>query len=198
MTSSTSKKWWDGLKISLSNNIWKRVKLLRDKKSKNFWCKRKLRYMKTAVERIKIVDQSEKIFQKKTKVFLNEITIMKINWSFTNSLKIFKLRIRTGKNVLLQKRHFKRYFTRESLSKQMKFLKSTDRELKQVFRRERRKKKVHQRIALQTYQTPKLPNPRTKRKRNEWSSYKNPNKNPYFNFHITKLKNIIIKHSFQN
>lgn len=35
--------------------------------------------MKTAVERIKIVDQSEKIFQKKTKVFLNEISIMKIN-----------------------------------------------------------------------------------------------------------------------
>lgn len=186
LTYSASRKWWDGLKISLSKNIWKRVKLSRDKKSKNFWCKRKLRFMKTAVERIKIVDQSGKIFQRKIKVFRNEITITKMNWSFTNSLRIFKLRIRTGKNVLLRKKHFKRYFIRENLSKQMKSSKSTDRELKQVFQPVSRKSKVHQPTGLQTYQTLRPSNPRTKRKRNEWLSLQESNKNPYLNFPIAK------------
>ena len=88
LTSSIWGKWWVGLRDNLCMSILSQVKDWKGKKSKNFWWKRKLKFMKRMVRTKKWVKETEKPHQRRIRT--GERTTTKRNWSFSNFLKTLR------------------------------------------------------------------------------------------------------------
>ncbi len=81
-------KWWDGLKGSLCRSTLSQVSYFKEKRSKKFWWKKKLKFIKKMDKNKKVGKRTEKQSQRRIRTREKTTTIK--SWNCSNSLKTWK------------------------------------------------------------------------------------------------------------